>query len=134
MSVFFNKKAKVARLELTPLIDIIFILLLFFAVSTSLITNKDGINLQLPEAESIHPNKEGIILSIDTEQILFLNKTPITIDQIQPAIKKLLFKDQKSQIIINAHRATPYHLVIKVMDNIRLAGCFDIVLQAEKEK
>ncbi len=134
MSVFFKRKAKVATLELTPLIDIIFILLLFFAVSTSLITNKDGINLQLPEAESIHPNKDGIMLSIDIDRSLFLNNKPITMDHIQPAIKELLFKDPKSQIIINAHRETPYHLVIKVMDNIRLAGCFDIVLQAEKEK
>ncbi len=133
MSLFFKKKRKRAHLELTPLIDIIFILLLFFAVSTTLITNKEGIKLQLPEAESVHPNKEGVVLSIDDNQHLFLNKKALTLDHIQTQIKALLLKDPHTQIIINAHKATPYHIVIKVMDNIRLAGCFDVVLQAKKE-
>ena len=60
MKLFERKTRPKATLELTPLIDVIFILLLFFAVSTTLITNKQGIKLQLPEAETVNENKKGI--------------------------------------------------------------------------
>ena len=112
----------------------IFILLLFFAVSTTLITNKQGIKLQLPEAETVNENKKGIIVSIDAKQQLYFEDKKIKVDELQNYVKTELAKDANLQIILNAHRGTPYHLVIGTMDNIRIAGCYDVVLQAKKDR
>lgn len=134
MKLFERKTRPKATLELTPLIDVIFILLLFFAVSTTLITNKQGIKLQLPEAETVNENKKGIIVSIDAKQQLYFEDKKIKVDELQNYVKTELAKDANLQIILNAHRGTPYHLVIGTMDNIRIAGCYDVVLQAKKDR
>ena len=134
MKLFERKKRQKAQLELTPLIDVIFILLLFFSVSTTLITNKQGIKIQLPEAETVNENKKGVILSIDANQTIYFEDKKISMDLIQGKVKQQLGTNANLQIILNAHRGTPYHIVIKAMDNIRIAGCYDIVLQAKKER
>lgn len=134
MNLFERKKRPKATLELTPLIDVIFILLLFFAVSTTLITNKQGIKLQLPDAETVNENKKGVIVSIDVNQELYFEDKKIKFDELQNYIKSELSKDSNLQVILNAHRGTPYHKVISTMDNIRIAGCYDVVLQAKKDR
>ena len=72
-----KKKRHKAKLELTPLVDIIFILLLFFAVSTTLITQKQGINVALPDAKTVIENDEGIVISINKDNLVYWEKQRI---------------------------------------------------------
>ncbi len=112
--------------------DIIFILLIFFAVSTSLILHNRGIKLTLPSANSITKEKKGISLTIDQKQQIFLDNKQVTFQEIQPAIISMLKENPRIQIILGADKQTPYNLVIKTLDEIRLGGCSDIVLEAKK--
>ena len=129
-----SKKPNQIRLELAPLIDIIFILLIFFAVSTSLVANKLGMKLKLPSAISTTEEKKGVILSINDAQEIFLDEKSILIEEIKDNISALINQNPEVQILLNADVATPYELVIHVLDEIRLGGCFDIVLEAEKKR
>ena len=70
---------KTLKLELTPLLDIIFILLIFFAVSTSIITNQQGIKLDIPKAETSTKEEIGLVVSIKPNQTIIINQKNISI-------------------------------------------------------
>jgi len=121
------------RLDIAPLLDIIFILLIFFAISTTLITNHKGIKLELPAAESITEEKKGIILTLDEKQQIFVDGTPLAAQDLRKYITDELNKNTKLQVFLNAHNATPYETIILLLDEIRLGGCYDIVLETKKK-
>ncbi len=125
-------KSRQPYFELAPLLDVIFILLIFFAVSTTLILNNYGINLQLPSADSVEEQKKSIVLSIDAEQRLFINKTSLSLNELQDNIRSLLDQNPDLQLLLDADKLTPYEVVIQVLDHVRLAGCYDIVLEVQK--
>ena len=131
MSDFYQRPKQKIKIELTPLIDIIFILLIFFAVSSSIIPTQKGLNLQLPIAETSSKEKPDIILAINQEKTLILNQLPTPISAIPHSIQRLLEKDPSLQIILKADIQTPYQLIIQALDAIRLGGCFDIVLETQ---
>lgn len=121
-------------LELTPLIDIIFILLIFFAVSTSIELQKSSINLTLPNAETGEKKEEGILLSIDAKQHIRINDTLHTLPNIRTEAALLAKTSPDQTVIIQAHKTTPYELVIQVMDQLRLGGLLNVTLEVEKPK
>lgn len=128
-----RRKKPPTRLELAPIIDIVFILLIFFAVSTSLLSNKQSIQLDLPVAETSDEHPEGVVLSIDDQQKIYIDMTEISLDSIQDYISERLETDPSLQVILSIDKSITYDLVINVLDNIKLAGCYSIALQAEKK-
>jgi biopolymer transport protein ExbD len=128
-----QRKRHKSKLELTPLVDIIFILLLFFAVSTTLITQKQGINVALPDAKTVIENDEGIVISISKDTFIYWEKQRIQMSRISHEVKNEINKNPNLSIILNADKDTPYHIIMETMDNMRIGGCYNIVLQAIKE-
>tara|TARA_B100001248_G_C27304802_1_gene418916 strand:- start:228 stop:632 length:405 start_codon:yes stop_codon:yes gene_type:complete len=128
-----RRKKLQARLELAPIIDIVFILLIFFAVSTTLLTNKQGIKLDLPTAESTEKNPKGIVLSVDSNQAVYIEEEAIPFENLQLHLNALIKTDPSLQVILNIDQSITYDYVIKVLDQVKLAGCYNIALQAEKK-
>jgi len=128
-----RRKKPPTRLELAPIIDIVFILLIFFAVSTSLLSNKQSIQLDLPVAETSDKHPEGVVLSIDDQQKIYIDMTEISLDSIQDHISERLETDPSLQVILSIDKSITYDFVINVLDNVKLAGCYSIALQAEKK-
>jgi biopolymer transport protein ExbD len=129
-----SKRNRPIKLELAPLIDVIFILLIFFAVSTSFVANKMGMKLKLPAASSTTDQKKGILLSINKNQELFLDEKPLLIEELKDRISAIVSQTPDTQIILNADVTTPYDIIITLLDQVRLGGCFDLVLEAEKKE
>ena len=116
------------------MLDVIFILLIFFAVSTTLIVHNKGIKLQLPAAESVAKQKKGLVVSINKQQKIFVDNKLISEELLRSKVMEAVQKNPDLHAVLDADVATPYQKVIRVLDDIRLGGCFDIVLQAEKKK
>jgi biopolymer transport protein ExbD len=132
ISIRLKQKRKYdSRLEIAPLIDVIFILLIFFAVSTTVVLNK-GMKLQLPSATTVAKEKKGTVISIDREQRLYIDQKLVAADLLQSKLAEVVKNVSDTQVIIRADQMTPYNFLIRVLDDIRLAGCYDIVLEAEK--
>jgi len=125
-------KKKELKLELTPLIDIVFILLIFFAVSTSLITNNKGIPLDLPQAESVETNQPGVVISVKKTGDIYIDGEAVSFEGIQPFIMKKIAENPNLDVVLNADQSLVYELVVKILDVIRLSGATKISLQAEK--
>ena len=132
MLIKYRKKTA-PKIELAPLIDIVFILLIFFAVSSSLISNNQSIPLDLPSAVSSETNKPDIIIAVKKDRSLYIDSQKISFAQIPPLIIQTVAKNPATQIIINADKQLDYGFIISLLDKIRLSGCSNIALQVEKK-
>ena len=125
-------EAKAPRFELTPLIDVIFILVLFFAVTSSFVETKKGIQLTLPSAVSIESAKKSVVISVDRKQRVHWNGQRIKESLIQSKVVSLMKESPDQQIILQADKSTPYIRVVSILDTVRSSGCNNVMLQAQK--
>lgn len=120
-----------ARIELAPFIDIILALLIFFAVSTEFVKNRQAISLTLPQASQVEKNPVGVTIAIDATGNLFFNQAAVNLSEIPSRLASV--NVDTAVVSISADRATPYHAVIRVLDTIKQTGCTHIFLQVEKK-
>ena len=130
---YTRSKSNSVRFEMTPLLDIIFILLIFFAVSTTLITSQHGMKLDLPSAVSLQKEEKGMTISVTKERIIMINKQEVELNKLQAFIKQNLNEKNKTKIILNADRNIAYYFIVEVLVQIRLGGGLNITLQAKKK-
>lgn len=127
----FRKKSE-PSIQLAPLIDIVFVLLIFFAVSSSLVSKNQGIPMDLPQASSVEKNKPNLTISIKKDGSIYYDKMKITLTQISQIVTDYVEEDPEMQVNLGADKSIAYENVINVLDQIRLAGCTNIALQTEK--
>ena len=131
---FFRARTEIKspRFELTPLIDIKFILVLFFAVTSSFVESKKGIQLVLPSAVSIESAKKSVVISVDRNQRVHWNGQRINESSLQTKVLSLMKEFPDQQIILQADKSTPYVRVVSILDTVRSSGCYNVMLQAQK--
>lgn len=113
---------KEAAFDLMPLIDVVFLLIIFFMLTTSFRTIFQGIKVDLPttttEQERIEQN---IIISITKDNHLYLDKSRITTSKLVSLLKKKL-GEKKGLVMINADKQVRHGKVVEVMDLAKQAG------------
>ena len=119
------------RFELTSLIDIVFILVMFFAVSTSFNNVQQGVSVVLPSAVSSEAPTEAITISIDRNQRLYWNGALFSESQLSNRLNETMEKKPNQQVLLQADKHTPYARVVWVLDAIRQAGCSRVMLETE---
>ena len=119
-------------LELAPIIDIVFILLIFFAVSSSLLSKNEGIPVDLPQAASSIQNDDGVTITVTNDRRIFVDRKEIKLSELPTFIKALISENERHPIIFNAHQSLDYASVIDILDVIRIAGGENLALQVEK--
>ncbi len=120
MKLHNTKRKKDIAVNITPLIDVVFLLLIFFMVSTSF-TRETQIEIELPKAsgEQLEFAPEVVEISIDAEGNFYVNKQPLINSQIETlrkAILKLSDGDITLPLIISADAKAPYQSVVIAMD------------------
>lgn len=128
-----GKKKSRVLLNITPLIDVLFILIIFFVV-TSTFLEQPGIKLALPEAKKTDLEKiEKAVLFITADKkILFRNKE-ITLENLGPLLKDSMEESLDQSLIINADKDVPHGLVVKVMDIARQNGVKKVIIATEQK-
>ncbi|WP_018624845.1 ExbD/TolR family protein [Kangiella aquimarina] len=132
-----NKKKEELQLNLTPLIDVVFLLLIFFMVSTSF-KKESKISLDLPEASGEIAEKlpEVIEISINKDGEVFVNGEGLInrqLETIKDAIKQVA-NDPATPLVINADAQAPYQSVISVMDAAGQVGFNNLTLATQQPK
>jgi biopolymer transport protein ExbD len=119
-------------LNLTSLIDVLFILIIFFAVSSTFL-EQPGIELKLPEAESseVHPTQK-VVIYVDQEGNIFLNDDPIKLDALPEAVGSLISAQTEKSVVLSADGSAKHGTVISIMDLLRRKGIFKIIVSTEK--
>ena len=118
--------------NLTPLIDVVFILLLFFMVSTTF-QRESEINIELPEAsaEPVEERDETLEIVIDAEGHYFIDEQQVVnteLETLKQAIEKFLGARSEIPVVIRADRQTPYESVVRAMDATAQLGLLQMSL------
>ena len=130
------RKKKSFHIELAPLIDIVFILLIFFAVSSSLVSQNKSIPINLPNASSGDTSTsdiKNIIISIKENNDIYIDQLKTPKSELQSALAQILSNNPNIVVKLNAAKSLPYQTIISTLDIIRLSGCTNIGLQIEKK-
>ena len=110
------------RPDMTPMIDIVFLLLIFFMLSSSFV-QVSGINVSLPSAVvSSETSVNKLVVSIDRNNKFFFNDTPMTWDDLTEQLQKCKLQWNADTVIIRADRNTTYGVVVEIMSLARSLG------------
>ena len=127
------KRKPDALLNMTPIIDIVFLLLIFFLLSTNFMT-QEGINVKLPLAENTAPQtQEEITVYITHEGLVFLKNELLSDAQLYTKLKSLIGDDQERLVTVKADRQIVLNRVVKVMDIIKSAGAGRLCIATERD-
>ncbi len=127
----YDPESEPAEINLAPMIDILFILLIFFLVTTSFV-RESGIQVDRPAAASSQPVEgAAIMIAIQPDGAIWLDRRAVDLRRLQSAITRLHSRTPEAPVVIQADRNADVGLLVQVMDQIRLAGIRDIAVAAE---
>ncbi len=126
---------KSARIELIPLIDIIFLLLVFFIYSMLSMIVYRGIPIILPGAHTVEAEKgQMLIINIDENGQIFLDKELTPSRELLSRLKRQRAVFPEKTAIISGHKESPYKVFVDVLDKVRLAGFKKVSMEASPKR
>jgi biopolymer transport protein ExbD len=134
--MFTRQKKQEVSVNLTPLIDIVFLLLIFFMVSTSF-TRETQIKLDLPKAsvEPLESKLDSLEISVDKEGRYFVNGKGLvnaSIETLLNAITPIVNENQDISVIISADANTPYQSVVTAMEATSQLGVVNLKMATRR--
>ncbi|MEP6672905.1 MAG: biopolymer transporter ExbD [Chthoniobacter sp.] len=133
MNIPSPRAQKRARIEIIPLIDIVFFLLATFVmVSLSMVKNQ-GISVNLPIAatSAAQERKEGTTISVNEKGDYFFNKEPITLEQLPARLTALKNTDPDPRVFINGDQKAEFGKAIAVLDEVRKLGISKVAIETK---
>lgn len=119
-----------SEIELTPMLDVVFILLIFFIVTTSFV-KETGIDVNRPSAATAEKKEKGnILIAINANGEIWIDNREIDVRAVRANIQQLKARYPQSSVIIQSDEDSRTGMLVKVMDQIRLAGVENISLAA----
>jgi biopolymer transport protein TolR len=135
MQMGSGKKGPVSDINVTPLVDVMLVLLVIFMVTAPMMFS--GINLRLPKTQKVNNvglRQELVILSITENEQYFLGKNPVLLKDLVPAILKQFEVDKTDVVYLRADYNLRYEKVAKLIASLKKAGVSNIALVTEVEK
>ena len=128
-----KRKRYEIQAPLTSLIDIVFMLLIYFLLTTNFMVD-EGIKLKLPQAKAAAPQtQQEITIYVDKEGRAFLMNEEIPLNILFTELKKMIGGDRDRLVVIKADRAVILNKAVKVMDLAKAAGAGRLCLATEKD-
>lgn len=130
----FDRPKKIGmHFDIAPLIDIVFMLLLFFMLTSNFVTDS-GIELNLPKSTTAELKKKSkpIVIYINQDEQIFLEKEQFNLPELQKLLTGKLKNRQLKKVVLKADKTVPMGLVVNVMDVARQAEGEDLVISTEK--
>jgi biopolymer transport protein ExbD len=127
-----NNDADGADIDITPMLDIVFIMLLFFIVTTSFV-KESGITVNRPSAETAEQKTgSNLLVAIRANGEIWIDRRVVDVRSVRANIERMKADNPEGAAIIQADEFAPSGLLVKVMDQIRLAGITNISIAARE--
>ena len=117
-----GRRGALSEINVTPLVDVMLVLLIVFMISAPLLTA--GVPLELPktEASSLQDQTEPVTISIREDGSVYIKDTPVPFATLAPRVKEMAGTDATRPIYVRADGRTPYERVAQVMASLQVAG------------
>lgn len=120
------------EINMAPLIDMVFLLLIFFMVTTSFV-KETGIDVHRPTAATAQvKNKGNILLGVSEAGRIYFEKRPIDIRSVRAHIERSLAENPEGAVVIVADQKSDTGVIVRIMDQCRLAGASNVSIAASK--
>lgn len=121
-----------AQIDLTSMLDIVFIMLIFFIVTSSFV-RESGVEVNRPSASNVVAQKDaGIFVAITSANDIYIDKRQVDVERVEAALEHLLLEQPDAALVIQADEHAYNGTVVKVMDAAKGAGVKNIALAAEQ--
>lgn len=123
MKINYSSQRVDARIELLPLIDVIFCILTFFVLAAVALTRQSGINVDLPQAASgVTQMRQMLLVSVDPVGLIYVEKDPVTETDLRQRVMDFREAEPDGMVVLYASRLSSYNDVVRVLDILRSAG------------
>ena len=120
-------------IDITPMLDIVFIMLIFFIVTATFV-KESGIDVTRPDAETaIKQNRVAILIAIRDNNEIWINRRKVDLASVRANIEKLHAENPQGGAVIQADRQAETGVLVEIMDQVRLAGVDAISIAAEEK-
>ena len=133
-----RRELKRTKIEIIPMIDTIFFMLVFFMLSSLALTKLNGLQVNLPRASTaVRQQTTDLTITVDKARQVYVNRVPVSIQALAKALQARLIEENAdpstANVIINADLTVPHGLVVRCIDESRVAGIthFAIATAAE---
>ena len=121
-----------AAIDMTPMLDVVFIMLIFFIVTASFV-KEAGIDVNRPEAATaVKKDRANILVAISDKGEIWINKRKVDVRAVQANIERLYAENPQGTVVIQADKKATTDVLIKVMDASRAAGISDVSIAAQE--
>ena len=128
-----RRKQKDVGIEMGPLMDIVFILLIFFVVTSSF-TRETGVDVTKPQAQSASQlEKENLLIAITREGTIHMNERQVDLASLQDILKQSLAKAPDREVVVIADKEAETGVLVQVIDMCNLAGVKKVSIAAQAE-
>ncbi|MEF3168330.1 MAG: protein TolR [Deltaproteobacteria bacterium] len=126
-----GRRNYVSEINVTPLVDVMLVLLIIFMVTAPMMTK--GLDVKLPEtaAKPIPQKKEPVIITVRADGAVILGKAPVDLESLKTTLARMKEKGQAEQVLLRADKEVPYGVVAEVIGATREAGIEDLGLVTE---
>ena len=126
-----EEEGMIAGINITPMVDIMLVLLIIFMLTASVIEDK-SIKVELPQAQTADKTEESVLgITIDADRVWYLNGVKTTEEALRLFIRKERELSEKVQAVIAADTAVPYGDVVKIIDLAKQEGVTSYALNTD---
>ncbi|OUS06436.1 biopolymer transporter ExbD [Gammaproteobacteria bacterium 42_54_T18] len=122
-----------SNIDITPMIDVVFIMLIFFIVTASFV-KESGIDVNRPEASTaVTKERANILIAISANDEIWIDKRRIDARSIRAVIERMHAQNPQGSVVIQADKRSTNDKLVKVMDAAREAGVYNIAIATRKQ-
>ncbi len=130
---FLQKKESTAEINIAPLLDMVFILLIFFVITTNF-NRQSGVEVQKPKAQSaVYQGQKTILIGISREGSIHIHGRQVSIDKLTRIVSSEIARRPDANVVIVADRGSILGRAVEVMDACALAGVKKVSVAADKD-
>jgi len=131
--IFHRAQEEEVSIDITPMLDVVFIMLIFFIVTSSFV-KETGIEVNRPNAPTATVReKANILIAIDKDNIIWIDQRSIDVRRLSPLIERMHAENPQGSVVIQADKESKTDWLIQVMDAVRSAGITDVAIGAKTD-
>ena len=128
-----SRRAALAEINVTPLVDVMLVLLIIFMITAPMLQHEVEVNLPEVTNTPRTPSEDQLVLTVTKEGSVFLNATAYTLEALQPQLQALSQARPDQEMFLRADAEVPYGTVVQVMDAVKKAGILRLGMITQPE-